>query len=114
MREITNEEWNSLVMNFQENQFYDNTLRVCLENFIFDYAVLMEKAKKEEGMEVDFQQDTNTKINNLWDYIFNLEKQVKDLQTVDFHTQEVDPRYKQKGITTTNLTYNGETWTGKY
>ena len=114
MRTITDDEWNSLIINFQESQYIGHTLSECLADFVYEYGKLLEKAKNEEGMEVDFEQDTYTKINNLWNYIFNLEKQVKDLQTVNFPTQEVDPMYKQKGITTTNLTYNGETWTGKY
>lgn len=80
MREITNDEWETLILKFQENQFYGHTLSECLEKFIFDYAVLMEKAKNEERMEVDFQQDTNTKINNLWDYIYTLEKKLESLR----------------------------------
>jgi hypothetical protein len=81
MREITNDEWNSLIINFQENQFYDCTLSECLENFIFEYGVLLENAKNEEGMKVDFEKDTNTKINNLWDYMYNLQRQINTLNS---------------------------------
>lgn len=152
MREITNDEWNSLIINFQENQFYDCTLAECLERFIFDYGVLMEKAKNENLVANDIEEDTNRKINNLWDYIRKLEDKLNGLQyefnnhkmhstiwnhpkpyyglsdvglkiephnisynpldsvnmsttvtsgylqTEEFPTQEVDPRYKEKTI----------------
>ena len=80
IREITDNEWNSLIINFQESQYIGHTLSECLADFVYEYGKLLEKAKNEEEIEEDFEQDTYTKINNLWNYIYKLEDNLRVLQ----------------------------------